>query len=87
MEHVSPPVNSGVSWPVANPILTCAEVSDSPSNFVADPFLWIDNATSIWYIFFETKSNRNMQGKGRADVEGWVDDDLGASTIRCFLRN
>lgn len=31
------------AWPVANPVVTCASVSDagSPSNFVADPFLFI----------------------------------------------
>ncbi|KAI0496418.1 hypothetical protein KFK09_022734 [Dendrobium nobile] len=31
------------AWPVANPVLTCASVSNAgyPSNFVADPFLFI----------------------------------------------
>lgn len=31
------------AWPVANPVLTCASVSDAgfPSNFVADPFLYV----------------------------------------------
>ena len=31
------------AWPVANPVVTCASVSDVgyPSNFVADPFLFI----------------------------------------------
>jgi hypothetical protein len=30
------------AWPVANPVVTCAFVSDAgyPSNFVADPFLY-----------------------------------------------
>lgn len=74
IEHLTPLVNSSVSWPVSNPILTCAEVTDSPSNFVADPFLWVDKSTQVWYLFFETKSNRNMQGtyktKGRC-VNTW----------------
>lgn len=31
------------AWPVANPVVTCASVSDAgfPSNFVADPFLYV----------------------------------------------
>nr|GEZ48390.1 glycosyltransferase family protein 64 protein C5-like [Tanacetum cinerariifolium] len=35
--------NKSASWPVANPIVTCGSVTDSgfPSNFVADPFLYI----------------------------------------------
>lgn len=35
--------DESAAWPVANPVLTCALVSDSgfPSNFVADPFLYI----------------------------------------------
>ncbi|KAF5446242.1 hypothetical protein F2P56_031882 [Juglans regia] len=35
--------DGSAAWPVANPVLTCASVSDAgfPSNFVADPFLYI----------------------------------------------
>lgn len=35
--------DDSASWPVANPVVTCASVSDAgfPSNFVADPFLFI----------------------------------------------
>lgn len=31
------------AWPVANPVVTCASVSDAgfPSNFVADPFIYV----------------------------------------------
>lgn len=31
------------AWPVANPVVTCASVSNAgfPSNFVADPFLYV----------------------------------------------
>lgn len=34
--------DGSAAWPVANPVLTCASVSDAgfPSNFVADPFLY-----------------------------------------------
>lgn len=34
--------DGSAAWPVANPIISCASVSDSgfPSNFVADPFLY-----------------------------------------------
>lgn len=40
------------AWPVANPVLTCASVSDagSPSNFVADPFLYIQVIVSVRYL-------------------------------------
>lgn len=35
--------DESAAWPVANPVLTCASVSDAgfPSNFVADPFLYV----------------------------------------------
>ncbi|RWV99481.1 hypothetical protein GW17_00037607 [Ensete ventricosum] len=35
--------NGTAAWPVANPVVTCASASDAgfPSNFVADPFLFI----------------------------------------------
>lgn len=35
--------NRTAAWPVANPVFTCASVTDVnfPSNFVADPFLYI----------------------------------------------
>lgn len=31
------------AWPVANPVVTCASASQAgfPSNFVADPFLYV----------------------------------------------
>ncbi|KFM24944.1 Exostosin-2 [Auxenochlorella protothecoides] len=29
---------------------------------MADPFLWIDEESDVWTLFFETKSNRDMQG-------------------------
>jgi hypothetical protein len=34
---------NGSAWPVANPVLTCATATEAgyPSNFVADPFLYI----------------------------------------------
>ena len=40
------------AWPVANPVVTCASVSDAgyPSNFVADPFLFIQVIIEIIII-------------------------------------
>lgn len=37
------------AWPVANPVLTCASPSEAgfPSNFVADPFLYVQVSFSI----------------------------------------
>ncbi|KAF3958277.1 hypothetical protein CMV_016799 [Castanea mollissima] len=50
------------AWPVANPVVTCASVSDAgyPSNFVADPFLYEQGDTL--YLFYETKNPMTMQG-------------------------
>lgn len=54
--------NRSAAWPVANPIVTCGSVTDSgfPSNFVADPFLYVK--ADILYLFFETKNSITMQG-------------------------
>ncbi|XP_076898163.1 glucosamine inositolphosphorylceramide transferase 1-like [Bidens hawaiensis] len=54
--------NKSAAWPVANPIVTCGSVTDSgfPSNFVADPFLYVKG--DVLYLFFETKNSITMQG-------------------------
>ncbi|KAH9312959.1 hypothetical protein KI387_027994, partial [Taxus chinensis] len=54
--------DGSAAWPVANPVFTCASASDSshPSNFVADPFLYIQG--DALYLFFETKNAITMQG-------------------------
>ncbi|KVI06861.1 EXTL2, alpha-1,4-N-acetylhexosaminyltransferase [Cynara cardunculus var. scolymus] len=54
--------NTSAAWPVANPIVTCGSVTDSgfPSNFVADPFLYVEGDTL--FLFFETKNSITMQG-------------------------
>lgn len=43
------------AWPVANPVVTCASVSDAgfPSNFVADPFLFVQVSGDRSVFFFE----------------------------------
>ncbi|XP_051121481.1 glucosamine inositolphosphorylceramide transferase 1-like [Andrographis paniculata] len=50
------------AWPVANPVVTCASISDAgfPSNFVADPFLYAQGG--VLYLFYETKNSITMQG-------------------------
>ncbi|CAM0954245.1 unnamed protein product [Alopecurus aequalis] len=50
------------AWPVANPVLTCASATEAgyPSNFVADPFLYLQGDTL--FLFFETKTTTTMQG-------------------------
>lgn len=50
------------AWPVVNPVLTCASASrpSHPSNFVSDPFLYIQG-TKL-FVFFETKNAITMQG-------------------------
>ncbi|KAH6803022.1 glycosyltransferase family protein 47 [Perilla frutescens var. frutescens] len=54
--------DKSAAWPVANPVVTCASLSDSgfPSNFVADPFLFVQG--NILYLFYETKNSVTMQG-------------------------
>ncbi|CAI8603980.1 unnamed protein product [Vicia faba] len=54
--------DDSAAWPVANPVVTCASVSDAgfPSNFVADPFLFIQG--DALYLFYETKNAVTMQG-------------------------
>ncbi|KAG7946234.1 hypothetical protein I3843_14G029200 [Carya illinoinensis] len=54
--------DGSAAWPVANPVLTCASVSDAgfPSNFVADPFLYAQGDTL--YLFYETKNSITLQG-------------------------
>ncbi|KAF7811589.1 glycosyltransferase family protein 64 protein C5 [Senna tora] len=50
------------AWPVANPVVTCALPSDAgfPSNFVAEPFLFIKGDT--FYLFYETKNSITLHG-------------------------
>ncbi|KAJ6323073.1 hypothetical protein OIU77_012828 [Salix suchowensis] len=54
--------DEGAAWPVANPVVTCASLSDAnfPSNFVADPFLYVQGDTL--FLFYETKNSITMQG-------------------------
>ncbi|KAI3458895.1 hypothetical protein Pfo_015558 [Paulownia fortunei] len=54
--------DKSAAWPVANPVITCASLSDAgyPSNFVADPFLYVQG--DILYLFYETKNSITMQG-------------------------
>lgn len=62
IEDVNIQKDKSAAWPVANPVVTCATVSDAgfPSNFVADPFLYIQG--DILYLFFETKNSLTRQG-------------------------
>ncbi|XP_010243162.1 PREDICTED: glycosyltransferase family protein 64 protein C5-like isoform X2 [Nelumbo nucifera] len=54
--------DESAAWPVANPVVTCASASDAgfPSNFVADPFLYVQGDTL--YLFYETKNPITLQG-------------------------
>ncbi|KAJ3674661.1 hypothetical protein LUZ60_005277 [Juncus effusus] len=67
--------NESAAWPVANPVVTCKSLSQIgvPSNFVADPFLFIQG--DILYLFFETKNSVTLQG----DIGAAVSEDRGAS--------
>ncbi|KAL4521104.1 hypothetical protein Ndes2437A_g05046 [Nannochloris sp. 'desiccata'] len=74
IESTSPRVDcpAASAWPAANPVLTCASVTDTPSNFVADPFIFAKSGVPKelgppnqppLHIFFETKSNIVMRGE------------------------
>lgn len=41
--------DESAAWPVANPVVTCATSSEAgfPSNFVADPFLYVQVNNSV----------------------------------------
>ncbi|GER28934.1 glycosyltransferase family protein 47 [Striga asiatica] len=54
--------DSNAAWPVANPVITCASISDAgfPTNFVADPFLYVQG--DILYMFYEAKNSITEQG-------------------------
>ncbi|KAA8534491.1 hypothetical protein F0562_032008 [Nyssa sinensis] len=54
--------DESAAWPVANPVFTCASASNAgfPSNFVADPFLYIQG--EILYLFYESKNSITMHG-------------------------
>eukprot|EP00887_Chlorella_sp_A99_P007508 scaffold2.g7508.t1 len=68
LEAASPRQDTAVAWPVANPVLTCASVTDSHSNFVADPFLWHHDGKL--YMFYESKSSRARRGEIGVAVSG-----------------
>ncbi|OIT26619.1 PREDICTED: glycosyltransferase family protein 64 protein C5-like [Nicotiana attenuata] len=67
--------NESAAWPVANPVITCASASVAgfSSNFVADPFLYVQG--DVLYMFFETKNSITMQG----DIGVARSTDKGAS--------
>lgn len=50
--------DESAAWPVANPVVTCASVSEAgfPSNFVADPFLYVQVKFSEISLFFLGKA-------------------------------
>ena len=52
-----------------NPVLTAADVTDIPADFVADPFVVKENLS--WYLFFEVKNRR----RGRGEIGVAVSED------------
>lgn len=45
---------------IDNPVLTAADVTDIPANFVADPFMVKEGG--VWYLFFEILNANTGQG-------------------------
>ncbi|RZC78849.1 hypothetical protein C5167_003059 [Papaver somniferum] len=62
IEHANIWKNETAAWPVANPVLTCASATNAgyPSNFVADPFIYIQD--DVLYMFYESKNSITFQG-------------------------
>ncbi|PUZ37569.1 hypothetical protein GQ55_9G130100 [Panicum hallii var. hallii] len=75
IEHWGISSGGGAAWPVANPVLTCADVAGAgfPSSFVANPFLFIQG--DAIYMFFETKDPVTSQG----DIAAAISKDAGAT--------
>jgi hypothetical protein len=63
---------------VSNPILTCRDVTSTPTKFVADPFMI--QADGTWYLFFEVLNQQTNKGEiGLATSEtghNWVYDQI-----------
>ncbi len=53
--QLQPPANE------ANPVLTNADVTDVPAEFVADPFMI--NHAGRWHMFFEVKNSETERGE------------------------
>jgi hypothetical protein len=53
--RLSPPAG------IINPVLTHKDVSDARANFVADPFIVVENGT--WYMFFEVMNEQSDRGE------------------------
>ncbi|KQK13756.1 glycosyltransferase family protein 64 protein C5 isoform X2 [Brachypodium distachyon] len=75
IEHWGISDDRGAAWPVANPAVTCADVSEAgfPSSFVANPFLFLQG--DAIYMFFETKNPITSQG----DIAAAVSKDAGVT--------
>jgi hypothetical protein len=53
---------------IKNPVLTAKDVTDVKADFVADPFMILENGK--WYMFFEVLNGSNNKGEiGLADSE------------------
>lgn len=60
-QHGSSNANNS-AWPIANPVLTCASPSRAghPSNFVADPFLYVQVRCSIFFVIHSLLCGENI---------------------------
>ena len=53
-----------------NPIISCIDILDTPTAFVADPFLYIENneANNTWYAFYELKNMNSTVNRRRGQI-------------------
>jgi O-antigen/teichoic acid export membrane protein len=55
------PLHFALPENIKNPVLTAKDVTDVPTEFVADPFMIKEN--SIWYMFFEVMNIHTKRGE------------------------
>jgi hypothetical protein len=82
--HLSPPIETvdgdGSQVCSRNPIIRCADITDHPISFVADPFLFFPNGTDgPWYAFFEAKNWESNLNRRRGQIGTAVSYDKGAN--------
>ncbi|HEX2272134.1 MAG TPA: hypothetical protein VHH35_21510 [Pyrinomonadaceae bacterium] len=73
--HLQPPADN------TNPVLTCADVTDIPAEFVADPFM-VQHA-GRWHMFFEVMNSET----GRGEIGLATSDDAFSWTYEQIVLN
>lgn len=65
-----PPYPARPDPDVLNPVLTSGHVTDADANYVADPFLFVENGA--WHMFFEVYNSKGLIGHATGTESGTV---------------